>query len=212
MADLEFYYDAGCPWAWITSRWVVDVQQARSLEVVWKPISLKKLNEHQTADWYTPEYRSGHFAGLQVHRVADAASAEFGNDAVGRLYTATGAALHPGGRRLDVVADAQGFMAEMLGAAGLLAELAAHVDDESHDAAIYASTEEALGRTGRDVGTPILVFHPGQSDEGSFFGPVMSMIPRGDHALRLWDAIEVIATTTGMAELKRSLRSRPSFD
>ena len=128
MADLEFYYDAGCPWAWITSRWVVEVQQARSLEVVWKPISLKKLNEHQTADWYTPEYRRGHFAGLQVHRVADAVSTGFGNDAVGRLYTVTGTALHPGGRRADAVADPQGFMAEMLVVAGLPAELAAQLE------------------------------------------------------------------------------------
>jgi 2-hydroxychromene-2-carboxylate isomerase len=212
MADLEFYYDAGCPWAWITSRWVVEVQQARSYEVIWKPISLKKLNEHQTADWYTPEYRSGHFAGLQVHRVADAVSAAYGNDGVGRLYTATGTALHPGGRRAHIVADPRGFMAEMLVSAGLPADLAEHVDDESHDAAVYASTEEALGRTGRDVGTPILVFHPGRPDEGSFFGPVMAAIPRGEEALRLWDAIEVIATTSGMAELKRSLRARASFD
>jgi hypothetical protein len=70
----------------------------------------------------------------------------------------------------------------------------------------------ALERTGKDVGTPILTFRPGQADENSFFGPVIAQIPRGDEALRLWDAVEVIATTSGMAELKRSLRSKPIFD
>ena len=75
-----------------------------------------------------------------------------------------------------------------------------------------AETALALERTGKDVGTPILTFRPGQADENSFFGPVIAQIPRGDQALRLWDAVEVIATTSGMAELKRSLRSKPIFD
>ena len=70
----------------------------------------------------------------------------------------------------------------------------------------------ALQRTGRDVGTPILTFRPGRPDEGSFFGPVIARIPRGDEALRLWDAVEVVATTPGVAELKRSNRSAPVFD
>ena len=66
--------------------------------------------------------------------------------------------------------------------------------------------------TGKDVGTPILTFRPGSADEASFFGPVIARIPRGDAALKLWDAVETVATTSGMAELKRSLRERPSFD
>ena len=73
-------------------------------------------------------------------------------------------------------------------------------------------TELALERTGKDVGTPILTFRPGSADEASFFGPVIARIPRGDAALKLWDAVETVATTSGMAELKRSLRERPSFD
>ena len=77
---------------------------------------------------------------------------------------------------------------------------------------IAGETELAFARTGRDVGTPIITFHPGASTEASFFGPVISSIPRGDAALRLWDAIEVIATTSGMAELKRSIRESPNFD
>ena len=84
--------------------------------------------------------------------------------------------------------------------------------DESHDAYIRADSDLAFERTGKDVGTPIITFHPGQSDEASFFGPVIASIPRGDAALKLWDAIEIVATTSGMAELKRSNRAKPVFD
>ena len=103
------------------------------------------------------------------------------------------------------------FMAEMLAAAGLPTAVAAHAHDESHDGYIEQETELAFSRTGRDVGTPIITFRPGRADEGSFFGPVISAIPRGDAATRLWDAIEIIATSSGMSELKRSNRASPDF-
>lgn len=212
MADLEFFFDPVCPWAWVTSRWVTEVQHLREYDVEWRFISLKTLNENQTADWYTPEYRSVHMAGRRAHRVCAAAREAGGNAAVAALYTALGTALHPGGRRRELESEPARFMGEMLGVAGLSAELAGHVDDESYDASIVASTEEAIGRTGRDVGTPIITFRPGRPDEASFFGPVIASIPRGDQALRLWDAVETIATTSGMAELKRSNRASLSFD
>jgi len=85
------------------------------------------------------------------------------------------------------------------------------MDDESHDEYIRADTELALGRTGRDVGTPILTFHPGAETEASFFGPVISKAPRGEEPLELWDAVEKLATMSGMAELKRSNRLAPDF-
>ncbi len=212
MADLEFYYDPVCPWAWITSRWVVEVQGLRNYEVVWKPISLKFINETRTDDWYTPAYRAAHMAGLYAHRVADVVESQHGNAAVGALYTALGEAFHPQQRRPEINADPVAFMAEMLAAVGLDQALAAEANNDAHDAAVQASTDEAFARTGKDVGTPIITFHPGSDREASFFGPVIANIPRGDAALRLWDAVEIIATTSGMAELKRSLRDRPNFD
>jgi hypothetical protein len=84
-------------------------------------------------------------------------------------------------------------------------------DDETHDAHIRADTELALSRTGKDVGTPILTFHPGAENEASFFGPVISKAPRGADAVELWDAVEKLATMSGMAELKRSNRVAPDF-
>jgi hypothetical protein len=212
MADLEFFFDAVCPWAWITSRWVCEVQQQRSYEIDWRFISLKMINEELSAEWYTPDYKAAHMAGLYVHRVADEVRLQHGNEGVGALYTATGVAFHQHQRRPDINLDPVAFMAEMLGAAGLPTSFAGEAMNDTHDAYVREETELAFSRTGRDVGTPIITFNPGQANEGSFFGPVISEIPRGAEAERLWDAIAVIATTTGVAELKRSIRARPNFD
>ena len=211
MADLDFFFDPVCPWAWITSRWVTEVQQLRDYDVQWRPISLAVLNEHLVADWYTPEYRNGHLVGLSALRIADQLNTASGNGAVAAFYTALGAGIHH--NRVDVrsLPSTDVLFTEALTAAGLDAALASHADDDSHDVAIRADTALALERTGKDVGTPIITFHPGTDREASFFGPVIAKIPRGDDALRLWDAIEVIATSSGMAELKRSNRSRPDF-
>lgn len=213
MADLDFFFDPVCPWAWITSRWVAEVQQIRSYDVQWRFISLKFLNAEKMDYSKMPEgYADVHAAGTKGLRVAARARAEAGNEAVGRVYTALGTSMHNGNARDAFVSDARGHMASLLTAGGLPEGWADSVDDESFDNLIRAETSLALDRTGKDVGTPILTFRPGAADEGSFFGPVISRIPRGDEAVRLWDAVETLATTSGLAELKRSLRARPSFD
>lgn len=211
MADLEFFFDPVCPWAWVTSRWVVEVRSQRPYDIQWKFISLKTLNEGNTADWYGGELKAGHLAGRHCHRVSAAVRASHGNDGVDALYTALGTAIHVNGRR-DAITDPEPFLREMLASAGLPADLAAHWNDETFDELIVAETELALSRTGRDVGTPILTFRPGADDEGSFFGPVICRAPRGDDALRLWDAVEVVATTPGVVELKRTIRPPLRFD
>lgn len=212
MADLEFFFDPVCPWAWITSRWVTEVKQLRDYEVQWRFICLKMINENRTDDWYTPAYRAGHMAGLHALRVADQVRIELGNEQVGSLYTALGELIHQGGRRLEIAEDPVGKMQEVLKQCGLPPGFADAAVDESHDPYIRSETDLAFERTGKDVGTPIITFHPGQSDEASFFGPVIASIPRGQDALKLWDAIEIVATTSGMAELKRSNRAKPVFD
>lgn len=212
MSDVDFFWDPVCPWAWITSRWVVEVQQQRRYTVRWRPISLMMINAHRTDDWYTPQYRAGHRAGTECLRVADAVDRAEGNDAVGRLYTEIGTRFHNQGRRDEYLTDREAFLAEVLAAAGLDGAYAAHADDTAHDPHLRAETDLAFARAGNDVGTPIITFGPDTPGEASFFGPVIARIPRGDDALRLWDAVEVIATTSGMAELKRSNRSRPMFD
>lgn len=213
MADLDFFFDPVCPWAWITSRWVSEVESIRSYDVTWRFISLRFLNEEKMDYSSMPAgYKEVHLAGTECLRVAAHARATAGNDAVARVYTAIGTSFHNRAEREAYLADKAGHLGALLSAAGLPAEWAAQFDNDDHDGLIRAETELALERTGKDVGTPILTFHPGAVDEASFFGPVISNIPRGDDAVRLWDAVETIATSSGMAELKRSLRARPSFD
>jgi 2-hydroxychromene-2-carboxylate isomerase len=211
-SDLEFFFDPVCPWAWITSRWVVEVQHQRDYDVQWRFISLAVLNETLVADWYTDDYKAGHRAGLYALRVADAVRLSDGNDAVGRYYAALGTSVHNGRQNAALRTDIAGLVAAALAEAGADAALVAHIDDDSHDAHLRAETAVALSRTGPDVGTPIITFHPGQADEGSFFGPVINAVPRGAEASKLWDAIETLATTSGVSELKRSLRGKPTFD
>ena len=213
MADLDFFFDPVCPWAWITSRWVSEVQQLRQYDVQWKFISLKFLNEDKMDYSKMPDgYKDVHAAGTDGLRVAARARAEQGNEACGAVYTALGTSLHKNQEREKFVADPVAHIASLLTVAGLPAVWAESALDDSFDALIRTETELALERTGKDVGTPILTFHPGGAKEASFFGPVISTIPRGEEAMKLWDAIETIATSSGMAELKRSLRARPSFD
>ncbi|MEO8266669.1 MAG: disulfide bond formation protein DsbA [Ilumatobacteraceae bacterium] len=212
MADLEFFLDPICPWAWITSRWVVEVQQLREYEVNWRFICLKMINEHRTEEWYTPEYRASHMAGLYGLRVADQARLEYGNEQVGEVYTALGEAIHLHGMKQEISTEPVVTIQALLKSIGLSPGLADAALDDSHDAYIRADTDLAFERTGKDVGTPIITFHPGQSNESSFFGPVIASIPRGEAALKLWDAVEIVATTSGMAELKRSNRAKPVFD
>jgi 2-hydroxychromene-2-carboxylate isomerase len=207
-ADVEFFLDPVCPWCWITSRWVTNVQAETEYRVGWRFISLYVLNEDKEP---SEEMLRAHTGGLQALRVLDQVRADSGNGAVAALYTELGTRLHVGGRRGDLVSDPEAFLAEALTAAGLDPALASHVSDESHDVALRAEVEVALSRTGPNVGTPILTFAPGQGErEGSFFGPVISKAPRGAEAVKLWEAVETLATS-GVAELKRSLRATPDF-
>ena len=213
MADLDFFFDPVCPWAWITSRWVVEVQGLRDYKVSWKFISLKMLNQDKMDYSAMPVgYKDVHAAGTSCLRVAAKARSAAGNDAVAKVYTALGFSLHNKQERELFVADIEGHIAGLLSQAGLPVEWAAAVHDESFDRLIADETALGLGRTGKDVGTPIITFNPGGLKEASFFGPVISTIPRGENATKLWDAIETIATSSDMAELKRSLRARPNFD
>jgi len=209
--DLDFFWDPVCPWAWITSRWVVDVQTQRSYTVDWRFISLWILNEENAQEWYTPEYRAGHYLGHRALRIADQIRSTDGDpEAVGRWYTALGEAFHRDARRDEALGDNIAFLSSVLHAAGFDRGLIDHADDEAHDAYIRADTELSLSRTGPDVGTPTLTFRPGTDREGSFFGPVISKAPTGVEASELWDAIEKIARS-GVAELKRSNRAAPDF-
>lgn len=224
MTDVEFFFDPMCPFAWITSRFVVEVAPHRDLDVEWRFISLAILNQDNLtqldedlaagrAPAFPPQYRElvGH--GSRLLRVAAAVRDHGGNEAVGAFYTAAGELLHPGGASgvLWSGGDPGDLVAPTLAAAGLPAELAAAADDPARDAVVAEETELALSRTGRDVGTPIITFDVSRPVETSLFGPVISRIPRGQEAVDLWDAVRTVATTPGIAEFKRSQRAELDF-
>lgn len=213
--DLEFFFDPICPFAWITSRWVVEVAELRGLTVQWRFICLAIVNENRDYSEFPPAYPALHGLGKQMLRVAANARLVGGNDAVAKFYAAAGKPMHDDGLSVAIFGGGpipEGLMAEIIANAGLDPALVEAATDESYDDVLRRETEEALGRTGRDVGTPILTFNPGTDRETSLFGPVISRIPRGTEALELWDAVTVLAGTRGFAELKRSLRDPLEFD
>ncbi len=214
MADLRFWFDPVCPFAWLTSRWVTEVSRQRDYEVEWRFISLRLLNSHIDYDThFPPEYEAGHTAGLHLLRVAAQVRAEHGNDAVGRLYTALGEGIHDAepveGGAGHERRGGRDFVLPVLDRLGLAAGLADALEDESLDAIVQAETDEALALAGKDVGTPILQFQP--PDGLAFFGPVISRLPGPEEAVQLWDHVIGLAGFAGFTELKRSLRERPQL-
>jgi hypothetical protein len=209
--DVEFFFDPVCPWAWLTSRWVCEVASLRDLKVDWRFISLRLLNSHKDyAKDFPAGYPEGHGSGLKLLRVAAAIRASGDRDRMGALYTQFGGDLHVRGRRSEMVDNFEIGFPEYLRSVGIEEEFVGAANDITWDEVLQAETDEALSRTGKDVGTPIISFmRNGQTY--SFFGPVISRVPKGEDALRLWDAMWELATFEGLAELKRTLRERPQL-
>ncbi|MEZ5235529.1 MAG: hypothetical protein R2749_22945 [Acidimicrobiales bacterium] len=209
--DVEFFWDPVCPWAWLTSRWVAEVARLRELDVDWRFISLRLLNKDKDYEKDFPDgYIAGHGSGQKLLRVAAAVRAAEGRGRMGELYTQFGGDIHVRHRRHDIVDHFEAGFPDYLRSVGIDERYLDAANDAAWDDVLQAETDEALSRTGKDVGTPIISFWR-DGEQYSFFGPVISRVPRGDEALRLWDAIWEVATFPGMAELKRSLRERPQL-
>jgi len=210
-ADLHFWFDPVCPFAWMTSKWVRRVAAQRDVAVEWRLISLRLLNRHvDYAAQFPPDYEAGHTAGLRLLRVAARARAEHGPAVLDRLYAAMGEHVFESEQATDREhRGTREFVAPILVAAGLPADLADALDDPAWDAEIQAETDEALRLSGKDVGTPILQFDP--PDGPAFFGPVISRLPGDAEAIELWDHVVALARFPGFAELKRSLREQPQL-
>jgi len=212
-ADLHFYFDPVCPFAWMTSKWVRMVAEQRDYAVDFRFISLRMINaDVDYASHFPPGYEDQHTAGLRLLRLAARVRAERGPAAVASLYTALGTFIFDAVHDTPLSGADQGtraFAEEVLRSIALPVELADALDDPTFDEVIRAETDEALGLTGRDVGTPILHFQPPAGT--AFFGPVISRLPSQQDAVRLWDHVVGLAAFPGFAELKRSLRERPQL-
>jgi len=210
-ADVEFFWDPVCPWAWLTSRWVALVARQRDLRVDWRFISLRLLNEHRD---YATEFPAGypevHGTGLKLLRVAAAIREVEGPARMGELYTTFGGDIHVRRRRKELLEAYEAGFPDYLRSVGIEERYLGAANDDAYDDLLRAEKDEALRRTGKDVGTPILSFRR-DGIEQSFFGPVISEVPPPERAGVLWDAMWELATYPGFAELKRSLRDEPKL-
>jgi len=198
----DFWFDPLCPWAWITSRWMLEVERVRPVETRWHLMSLAYLNlDQHRSEGLSPEYLQRMEQAWGPVRICAAAAAERGDGILLPLYTALGTRFHIQKRR-----DAEA-LAEALDEVGLDPALAAAATGTEYDDAVKASHERGIGLVGLDVGTPVI-----SADGSAFFGPVVTPVPRGDAAGRLWDGVLAVAGTDGFFELKRTRDRKPSFD
>jgi 2-hydroxychromene-2-carboxylate isomerase len=195
----DFWFDTLCPWAWLTSRWMLEVEQVRDVTVRWRPMSLAILNADRDV---SDDYKARIGLGRGPMRVCAAAEQSHGPDVLGPLYTALGTRFHPQQLPKDR-ATVEAAIAE----AGLPADLIDAMDDSSYDDAVRASHDEGMALVGQDVGTPII-----RVDGTAFFGPVVTPTPRAEAAGKLWDGVLLVAQTPGFYEIKRTRDVRPSFD
>lgn len=196
----DFWFDPLCPWAWMTSRWMTDVEELRPVDVHWHVMSLAVLNEGRELP---EDYRRLMDTAWGPVRVVTAARLAHGEEVVKPLYDAIGTRLHPGGRREEL----QQVLAESLAEVGLPAALLAAADDDAHDDDLRASHQRAIDLVGDEVGTPVVAI------EGvAYFGPVMTPAPRGEDAARLWDGLVLMTQVPGFYELKRTRTQGPVFD
>ena len=198
-AKADFWFDPTCPFAWVTSRWMGEVEKVRDVSTTWHVMSLAVLNEGRDL----PEsYRAGLKDAMKPVRVIIAAQELHGADYIKKLYDAMGTRIHIGGEK-----DIAGVIRESLEEVGLPAELAEYAEKDTFDTQLRASHQEAISRVGDDVGTPVVAFNG-----TAFFGPVLTRIPRGDEAGRMFDGAVMLAENPAFFELKRSRSEHPQFD
>jgi 2-hydroxychromene-2-carboxylate isomerase len=197
---VDFWFDPICPWAWIASRWLLEVAKLRPVHPRWHVMSLSVLNEDKPD--LPEQYRELLGKGWGPVRVAIAAEQKSGPEILGPLYTALGTRFHQ-----DKAPNDRATIEAALAEVGLPVDLADAMDSTEFDEALRASHADGMDRVGYEVGTPVISVHG-----TSFFGPVLSPIPRGQDAARLWDGVLLVAKTDGFFELKRSRTRDPIFD
>lgn len=196
---VEFWFDPICPWAWLTSRWMLEVEKQRPVDIHWNVMSLSVLNK----DRDVPEkYKELLATGWGPVRICIAAAARHGDEVLGRLYTALGNRFH-----LDKQPRERSTYVAALSEVGLETDLADAAESTDYDDALIKSHHAGMDQVGYEVGTPVISFNG-----VAFFGPVVTPAPKGEAAGKLWDGVLAVASTDGFYELKRSRDRDPIFD
>jgi protein-disulfide isomerase-like protein with CxxC motif len=200
----DFWFDPVCPWAWITSRWMLEVVQVRDIQVRWHVMSLAVLNEGREM----PEpYQDLMVRAWYPVRVIIAAREAQGDDVVLPLYTAMGRRIH-----LDKREDYADMCREALLEVGLPESLASAGESDALDEQVRASHESGISLVGMEVGTPVIAVPGPDGELLGIFGPVVTPAPKGEDAGRMWDGVVALCSTPGFFELKRTRSVGPIFD
>jgi predicted DsbA family dithiol-disulfide isomerase len=209
MTGVDVYVDPSCPWAWITSRWIKEVAPQRDLEVTWRSYCLQIRDDYGVAATVAEQYReaviAAHALSHRLLRIFEAARAQAGEGAVDRLYTEWGQRFFA-----RTVARDDGLLSACLAAGGFDPDLVEAADDEKWDTPIVEAMQVAYAFGGPKTQTPTIVV--AADPPHGFKGPVMAPAPTGDAALRLWDAIQVIAQEPGFFEITRPRANRPHIE
>jgi 2-hydroxychromene-2-carboxylate isomerase len=206
--QIEFYFDPLCPWAWMTANWIKSIEKDRNLDINWKSISLKQKNGEMPEPWATKANNT-----LKMLRLVEAVKRDGDEDKVQPFYFSIGKAIHKDGLLKEDNPDIRGKTIEALNLAGLDQKYAEYLEDESLDAAVQKSTDEAIELAGEDVGTPIISLLDNTGKKIALFGPVISELPKErQDVLELWDAYVVFATKPYFWELKRTRTVEPNTD
>ena len=195
----DFWFDPACPWAWMTSRWMKEVELVRDVTVRFHVMSLGYLNRDKDASDGCRERSASSWGPV---RVCMAAAKGFGDDVLDPLYTELGTRFHNEQRDRDAAT-----IQDALVAARLPADLSDAMESDEYDDLLIASHDRGMDLVGPKVGTPVI-----SVDGVAFFGPVVTPIPRGEAAARLWDGMRLMSSVPGFFELKRGRTARPSFD
>lgn len=205
MSTVEQWFDPMDPWSWVVSRWLLEVEQVRTIDLTFRVMSVSVVNADRDIPTHYLDDPDAYLERMRAAwgpvRVATAAADQIGEKVLRELYTALGTRIHEQGNK-----NFPEMIGQALAEVGLDAELAEFATSDAYDDQVRASTRAAMDAVGIEIGTPIL-----RINGAAFFGPVVSKIERGEDAGRLFDALATLASFPHVSELKRARIAEPDF-